>query len=189
MSKYDVVLIGASAGGLTVLEYILGNLSPEISTPIIIVQHLSPDSGSSITELLRKFSVIQLTEPIDKESILNNHVYIAPADYHILIEKDRSFALNQGPKENYCRPAIDILFETAAEVFFEKTIGVILTGANKDGTRGCVAVKKFSGLVVVQDPKEALIPVMPSAVIDAGCADYVLSAKEIVQLLNKVLKE
>ncbi|QEN04929.1 chemotaxis protein CheB [Thiospirochaeta perfilievii] len=189
MAKYDVIVVGASAGGLSALEKILSGLEKDFSIPIIIVQHLSPDSGDSILSLLKKYSVIELSEPCDKEVILNNHVYLAPADYHIMVEKDKTFSLILGPKENYCRPAIDVLFETAAEVFFDKTLGILLTGANTDGTKGCIAIKKFSGTVIVQDPEEATMAVMPLGAINANAADFVLSLKEIVEKLNFYIKE
>lgn len=188
MSDFDVVVIGASAGGLSALEVILRGVDKDISVPIVIVQHLSPDSGDAIVSLLKKYSNIELSEPIDKESVLDNHIYLAPADYHIMIEKNKTFSLNLGPKENFCRPAIDVLFETASEVYFERVLGIVLTGANKDGTRGALAIKNFSGVVIAQQPEEALIPVMPLGVIESGAADYVLTLKEIVTMLNRVLK-
>lgn len=189
MSQFDIVVIGASAGGLSALEIILQDLDENIKIPIVIVQHLSPDSGGAIVDLLRKYSKIPLSEPEDKEVLKGNHIYLAPADYHVMIEKNKSMSLIMGPKENFCRPAIDVLFETASEVFFEKTIGVILTGANKDGTKGCIAIKHFSGVVIAQKPTEATISIMPLGPIDAGVADYVLSLKEISVMLNRVLKE
>lgn len=188
MPQFDIVVIGASAGGLSALEVILRGLDTNIDVPIIIVQHLSPDSGDAIVNLLRKYSKIELTEPEDKEVLKGNHIYLAPADYHVMIENDKTVCLNLGPKENFCRPAIDVLFETAAEVYFEKTLGVILTGANKDGTRGCLSIKNFLGVVIVQEPAEALIPVMPLGIIESGAADYVLTLKEITRMLNKVLR-
>ncbi len=189
MPQFSICVLGASAGGLSALEVILRGLDPEIDVPIIIVQHLSPDSGDAIVNLLKKYSKIELTEPEDKEVLKGNHIYLAPADYHVMIENDKTLSLNLGPKENFCRPAIDVLFETAAEVYFEKTLGVILTGANKDGTKGCLTIKNFSGVVIAQDPTEALISVMPLGAIEAGAADYVLTLKEITKMLNKVLKE
>ena len=189
MSKFDIVVIGTSAGGLGALQQILGNLDRQIKTPIVIVQHLSSDSGDSIFNLLKKYSTIEMFEPVDKQPILENHIYLAPADYHLLIEKDKTFSLNLDPKENFCRPSIDVLFETAAEVYFEKTLGVILTGANIDGTKGCIKIKKFLGQIIAQDPDEAVISVMPLGAINSGTADYVLSLKNIAIYLNRVLKE
>lgn len=189
MRKFDIVVIGASAGGLAALQSILANLDKDISVPIIIVQHLSSDSGVSILNLLKKYSVIELSEPIDKENLLGHHVYLAPADYHLMVQRDRTFSLSLDPKVNYCRPAIDVLFETVAEVYLDKTLGIILTGANKDGTLGCMAINKFSGVVIVQKPEEAKIPVMPQSVIEAGIADYILTLDEIYNMLNVELKE
>lgn len=186
MSPFDIVVIGTSAGGLAALQIILSNINKDFKAPIVIVQHLSPDSRDSILNLLRKYSVIELTEPIDKEKIQENHIYLAPPDYHLMVESDRTFSLSLDPKVNYCRPSIDVLFETAAEVFFDKTLGIILTGANKDGTCGCEAIKKFSGIIIAQDFNEAATPTMPKSVIDAGFADYILTLHEICVKLNKV---
>ncbi|MGL1891077.1 MAG: chemotaxis protein CheB [Spirochaetaceae bacterium] len=189
MDDFDIVVIGASAGGLSALESILMNINRYIKVPIVIVQHLSANSGDSLVTLLKKYSVIELSEPIDKEFIMDNHVYLAPADYHVMIEKDRSISLSLDPKVNYCRPAIDVLFETAAEVYYEKTLGILLTGANCDGTNGFKVIKKFKGTTIAQNPEEAQIATMPESAINAGYVDFVLNLKEISIMLNRVLKE
>ncbi len=187
MRRFNIAVIGASAGGLSALEAILKVLDKDLSTPIIIVQHLSPDGGDAILKLLKKYSLIELSEPTDKELLENNHIYLAPPDYHLMIEDDHSISVYMGPKENYCRPAIDVLFETAAEVFLDKTLGILLTGANRDGTRGLRVIKDFSGVTVAQDPKEAQIAVMPQSAIDNGAVDHILTLEQIGKMLNRVL--
>lgn len=187
--KFSIVVIGASAGGLSALEVILRKLDKDIKTPIVIVQHLSADSGDSILKLLKKYSAVELTEPNDKELILDNHIYLAPPGYHLMIESDRTFSLYIGPKENYSIPAIDVLFDTAAEVYQDKTLGIILTGANTDGTKGMKVIKDFGGLTIAQDPSEAQVDRMPASAIDSGVVDYVLTLNKIGDILNRVLKE
>lgn len=189
MGKFDIVVIGTSAGGLSALESILKTLNGGLNAPIAIVQHLSPDSGDSILNLLNSYTSMDVTEPVDKELLLKDRIYLAPPDYHLMIESDRSFCVNMGPKENYCRPSIDALFETAAEVYLNKTLGILLTGANKDGTNGLKTIKKFGGITIAQDPKEAQIATMPQSAIEEGVVDYIFTLDEIGSMLNRVLKE
>lgn len=186
MIKPSVVVIGASAGGLSVLEEILKSLNPNILTPILICQHLGPESGDSIMKLLRRHSSIPLSEPEDKELILDNRAYIAPADYHMVVERDRTLSITLGPKVNYCRPSIDVLFETAAEAYLDKVLGIILTGANCDGTEGFRKIKSFGGYTIAQDPKDADVEYMPECAIKEGLVDEILSAKDIIKLLNSL---
>ncbi|MBN2618960.1 MAG: chemotaxis protein CheB [Spirochaetales bacterium] len=182
-----IIVVGASAGGLSVLEKIISSIDV-LPIPLVIVQHISPDSGDSVLRLLKKYSSIPFTEPIDKEGLEENHIYLAPPDYHVMIEHDKSFSLYLGPKENFCRPAIDLLFETAAEVYKDGVLGIILTGANRDGLRGCQKIKLFHGTVIAQNPEEAQVPVMPKAVVSEGLADHVLNIDEICIMINSVLK-
>lgn len=189
MREFDIVVLGASAGGLTAIESILMALDKTIEVPIVIVQHLSPDSGDSILTLLKKYSPIEFIEPLDKYNVMDKHIYIAPAGYHLSIERDKTFSISLDPKVNYCRPAIDVLFESAAEVYFDRTLGILLTGANNDGTNGFKSIKRFNGTTIAQDPKEAQIRVMPETAINAGYVDYVFNLEHIGIMLNKVLKE
>lgn len=189
MKRPGIVVIGASAGGLSALEKILENLDPGIITPILICQHLGSNSGDSVMRLLKKHSVVEFSEPIDKEQILENHIYLAPADYHLVVEDSNSISVTLGPKVNYCRPSIDVLFESASEAFLNKTMGVLLTGANCDGTEGFKKIKEFGGVTIAQDPNEAEVDVMPDSAIKKGLVDYVLPVNGIVEFLNKVLVE
>lgn len=189
MNPIDIVVIGTSAGGLAALGTILTNLDDSLVFPIVIVQHMSADTGDSILNLLKKYSTFELTQPIDKERVLGNHIYLAPPDYHLMIERDFTFSLTLDPKVNYCRPSIDVLFETAAEAYLDKTLGIVLTGANRDGTEGSLAIKKFSGVVIAQDPKEAKVSVMPTSVINSGAVDHILTLKDICSMLNRIHKE
>ncbi len=189
MSKFEVVVIGSSAGGLSALERILERLNPNLVVPIIICQHMASDTGDAMLQLLKKHSVIDMNEPLDKEEVKGNKVYLAPADYHLAIESDKTFSLTQGPRINYSRPSIDVLFETSAEAFLDKTLGIILTGANSDGTNGFKAIKEFGGTTIAQDPVEAMVATMPRSAINAGLADYILTLDEIANFINMNLGE
>lgn len=189
MRRPEVVVIGASAGGLAALEKILESLSPEIITPILICQHLGPDSGDSVMKLLKKHSVIELLEPNDKELILDSHIYIAPANYHMVVEVDRSISVTIGPKVNYCRPSIDVLFDSASEAFLGKTLGILLTGANSDGSEGFKSIKSAGGVTIAQDPEDAEVETMPMSAIKRGLVDIILPLDKIIELLNRVLVE
>jgi two-component system chemotaxis response regulator CheB len=151
---------------------------------VIIVQHrLKDDRGELLEEVLRRKCSINVRQANEKELILNACVYIAPPDYHLLIDTDRTFSLTTDEKVNYARPSIDVLFETAAEVYKDKLVGIILTGANSDGRRGIEIIKRYHGLTIAQDPKEAEYPEMPKAAINSGAIDNILSLIEIKKFL------
>ena len=130
-----------------------------------------------------------MKEAEDKEPLIAGRVYFAPPDYHLLIEKEKLIGLSIDPKVNYSRPSIDVLFETAADVYAERLAAVILTGANDDGTAGCEAVRSCGGIIIAQDPSSAESKVMPESVIKRVGADYILAIDEIAELLNKLSGE
>ncbi len=185
---FEVIVIGSSAGGLNALKYIITNLSDNFNIPIIIVQHIAPNFDSRFPDLLNNKTGQIVKEVEEKEKIKKGFIYFAPPNYHILIEKDKSFSLSCEEKRNYSRPSIDILFESAAEIYFEKLIGIILTGANRDGAEGLKKIKEFGGFTIVQNPKEALSSTMPLAAIDSVEVEEVLSLSEIVYKLNSFIK-
>ncbi|MBI5416334.1 chemotaxis protein CheB [Candidatus Poribacteria bacterium] len=183
---YEAVVIGTSAGGLIALQIILSLLTPEFSLPILIVQHLHPDSKKILVNLLADICKLKVKEAYDKEKILPGTVYIAPPDYHLMIEDDRSFSLALTEPVNFARPSINVLFETAAEVYRDKLIGIILTGANDDGSQGIKKIKELGGLAIVQNPDEAEEKSMPEAAIKAVKVDFIMGLKEIGSFLNNV---
>ena len=150
--RYAAVVIGVSAGGIEALKIILPALPACFPLPIAIVQHRDQRSDSFLATYLNKMSGIVVTEAEDKEPLCSGRVYLAPAGYHLLIEADRSFSLSVDPRVNYSCPSIDVLFESAAEVFAESLIGIVLTGANSDGAHGLKRIKDRGGLAVVQYP-------------------------------------
>jgi two-component system, chemotaxis family, protein-glutamate methylesterase/glutaminase len=180
-----MVVIGASYGGLSALQILLPDLSPEFSLPVVIVQHRKKDGDDGLCEYLRKRCRLPLIEPNDKEKVEPGCVYLAPRDYHLLVEKS-IFALSTESPVAYARPSIDVLFESAADVYQQRLIGVILTGANRDGAQGLARIKSLGGLTVVQDPRSAESPTMPEAAISATPVDKILPLPGIASYLNEL---
>jgi len=173
------VMIGGSAGSLTPLLYILKNLRPEFNLPVIIVVHRNNDPNSSLDTLLNQSSALPVKEVEDKEPVLPGNIYLAPADYHLLIEKDHTFSLDASEKINFSRPSIDVSMQTAADAYGEGLLAILLSGANDDGTEGFAAVKSAGGLAIAQDPKEAIVPKMTQSVVTKKLVDMVLTTHEI----------
>lgn len=186
---YEAIVIGASAGGMYALKNLLKPLPEEFSIPIIIVQHVSPSSENYMVEFLNKNSKLNVKEADEKELIKPQTVFIAPPNYHLLIEEDRSLSLSADEKVNYSRPSIDILFYTASDAYGKSLIGIVLTGANDDGARGLFSIRKNGGLAIVQNPSEADTPAMPTAAILEARPDHVLTLKEISSLLIEIHNE
>jgi len=180
-----IVVVGASTGGLKALQLLLSSLPAEFPLPIVIVQHRGADS-ETLSGFLRASSQLHVKEPEDKEPIEAGTVYLAPRDYHLLIE-NRSFALSTESPVAYARPSIDVLFESAADEYEDATIGVILTGANRDGARGLMKIKARGGLTIVENPASATSREMPEAAIASSTVDWILPLQEIGPLLEKLV--
>ena len=193
--QYEAIVIGVSSGGMNALKFIFSALPAGFTSPIIIVQHVSAHSDNEWIRLLNQKSNLTIKEADEKEKIERGKVYIAPANYHLLIERDKTFSLTIDERVNFARPSIDVLFESAAEAYKNKLIGVILTGANNDGAKGIKRIKEYGGLAIIQDPETAESSTMPASAI-AACLygrqaiepDYILSLEKIVQLLIKIDK-
>ncbi len=181
-------MIGTSAGGLEALSRLLPALPTSLKVPIFIVQHIAPTSENYLTKHLDSLSKIKVKEADEKEKIEPGTAYIAPPNYHLLIEEDHTLTLTLDEKVNYSRPSIDVLFESAAYAFKGKVIAVVLTGANHDGAAGAALIKKMGGIVIVQDPKTAQVPVMPEATMKSTQVDYVVSIEEIPPLICQLTK-
>ena len=185
---HQAVVIGVSMGGMDALREIFMNLKDSFSTPILIVQHLHSHSDNYLANYLNKLTHLMVKEADEKEMIQSNKVYIAPANYHLIVEEDKTISLSTDDRVNYCRPSIDMLFESAAEAYGPDLIGVILTGANHDGADGMKKIKEKGGLLIVQDPATADVSTMPLSVIRQTYVDHVLSLKEISGFLNRTLQ-
>jgi two-component system chemotaxis response regulator CheB len=184
--KYKAIVIGASAGGLFALSNILKILPPDYPIPVIIVQHRSKDQQYLLEEVLQSKCRIRIKQADEKEKVESGFVYIAPPDYHLLIEEDRTFSLSCDPPVNHSRPSIDVLFETAALAFGETLIGIILTGANEDGALGITTIKKMGGTTIAQDPVDAQFPIMPETAIATNQIAYIRTLEEIGRFLLKI---
>ncbi len=182
--RYEAVVIGASAGGVKAIEVLLSLLKKNSCLAFIIVQHMSPTSDDFIVQHLNENSELTVKQADEKETIQKGVAYIAPPDYHLLVEEDKTFSLTVDEKINYSRPCIDLMFETAARAYESSLMGVVLTGANKDGSQGLKIIKDLGGLAIVQDPQTAQMPVMPNEAISVVDVDHILSIKEIACFLN-----
>ena len=180
---YDLVCIGASWGGLKAVGQVLTDLPEDFDLPIAIAQHRHRDSqAETLAELLQAKTDRPVLNVDDKMPIASRHVYIAPPNYHLLVERG-SFALSVDEHIQYARPSIDVLFETAAHAYGAGVIGIILTGANADGALGLARIKDAGGVALIQDPRGAARRTMPEAAIAATVADAVLPVEEIANFL------
>ena len=175
---FRIIVVGASLGGLQALEVFVSGLPERFPVPVAVVQHRSPDAGDLLRRLLQRHTPLRVREPSDKDAIAAGHIYLAPSDYHLIVEAD-TFALSTDAPVSYARPAIDVLFESAAEAYGAQTIGIVLTGANEDGARGASRINAYGGIVIVQDPASAECPIMPGATLAAVEADRVLPLEGI----------
>jgi two-component system chemotaxis response regulator CheB len=186
--RYQIIVIGVSWGGMRALQKILPQLPANFKLPIVIVQHIGAHSGSEWIQILNNMCKIEIKEADEKEKI-EKGVYIAPANYHLLIEKNRTFSLSLEERVNHARPSIDVLFECVADVYGPAAIGIILTGLNSDGAEGINKIKQKGGLTIVQDPIDAEASEMPLAALELIKADHVVKLDELMPLLINLEKE
>jgi two-component system, chemotaxis family, protein-glutamate methylesterase/glutaminase len=182
----QAIVIGASAGALEALSMILPALPSTYWRPVLVVVHVPPDKKSALIELFQAKCSMRVREAEDKEPIKGGTVYFAPPDYHLLVEKDKSLALSSDEPVLFSRPSIDVLFETAADAYGPALLGVVLTGANQDGSSGMKAVVRSGGAAIVQRPEEAFASAMPEAALAACPTARVLSLEEIAVFLQEV---
>ena len=161
---FDLIVVGASWGGLDALTVLVRGLPADFAVPVVIVQHRGPDAQSFLSDLLQQWTGRKVLEPEDKEPIEPGHIYIAPANYHLLVETGH-FSLTTEAPVRYSRPSIDVMFGSAAHAYGKRLIGVVLTGANEDGSRGLQCVEEYGGYCVVQDPATAEVATMPEAAL------------------------
>jgi len=184
----EAVAIGASAGGIDALFFLLQGLAPPVRAPIVIVLHLPEDHESRLVEVFAHRVRVPVREAQAHAPVDPGTVYFAPPGYHLLVEPDRTFSLSCDPPVLYSRPSIDVLLESCAEAYGGGLLGVVLTGANEDGARGLATIHAYGGLTAVQDPQDALHPAMPQAAIAAADPDYVLPLAGLRSLLHAVVR-
>jgi len=185
MKHRDIVVIGASAGGVGALQKLFSQFSPNLQASFFVVLHLAPESPSILATLIDRAGPLTAKTAEDREPIRLGHVYVAPPDFHLLV-KPGHIRLHRGPHENRHRPAIDPLFRSAAVAYSTQTVGVVLTGYLDDGTSGLLAIKRCGGVAVVQDPCDADYPDMPTNALAEVEADYCLPLDKIGDAIQKI---
>jgi two-component system chemotaxis response regulator CheB len=181
--QVDAVVIGCSAGGLSALRILLQGLPAGLNATIIIVAHTAPEGPSLLPPLLAIDCLLPVSEAVEREQAKPGHVYVAPPNYHLLIEQDHTFSVSVDDRVCFVRPSIDVLFYAAADVYQERLLGIILTGANSDGALGLNAIKNAGGITLVQEPATAYADTMPLAAIAIGATDKVLPLEDIAGAL------
>ncbi|MEO7110458.1 MAG: chemotaxis protein CheB [Polyangiaceae bacterium] len=179
----EAIAIGASAGGIEALSVLLPVFPGDFAIPVFVVIHLPQDRPSLLVELFTSKCALRVREPDDKQDV-SAGIWFASPGYHLMIDSDRRFALSVDEPVNYSRPSIDVLFQTAAEVYGRGLLGIVLTGANNDGAAGAKAIADNGGAIIVQDPDEAQAPTMPSAAISAVGSAIAAPLSRIANLLQ-----
>lgn len=183
----DLVMIGGSAGSIDVLLTMLPALKPHFNGVIVLVLHRKRYDDAVLASLFTEKAKLPVKEAEEKEPLKPGAVYLAPADYHLLIEKDRSFSLDYSEKVHYCRPSIDVSFESAADVYGNRMAAILLSGANTDGVEGLRQVKNAGGYTIVQSPDFAIVDYMPKQALQHAPVDKIMHEHEATQLLNRLL--
>ena len=184
--QFKAVVIGVSTGGVAALTLLLGALPVDFPLPVLVVTHISADSDDGMALLLDSLCAIRVKEADELETITAGTVYLAPANYHLLVERGGKLGFSIDPPVNFARPSIDTLFESAAAVYGPALIGVILTGAGNDGSNGLLKIKNNGGLAIIQDPADAEMNSMPNSALQLMKADHVVRLMEIPGLLTRL---
>jgi len=184
--RRDMIVIGASAGGVQALRQLFGLLPADLTASVAVVIHRSPFAESMLAEVLHRSSRLPVSEPKHGERIAKGRIYLAPRDHHLIVEDGR-LLLSRGAKEHYTRPAVDPLFRSAARAAGRRVIGVVLTGSGEDGVSGLIAIKAAGGMSLVQDPTEAVHDSMPETAIEQDHVDGILTLDELAAALPKLV--
>lgn len=186
VSPCRLLIIGGSAGSLEVLLQVIPHIRTDISFAILIVMHRGNDPEPLLQSILAYKTILSVKEVEEKEEVLPGVIYIAPADYHLLIEKDHTFSLDLSEKVNFSRPSIDVTFGIAAEAYGPSLACLLLSGGNTDGTQGLIYVKEAGGVTAVQDPAMANVPFMPQHAITTMQPDHILPVDKIAAFINEL---
>ncbi len=188
MAKRDIIVVGASAGGITALKSFISSLPEDFTGSVFIVLHIPPYSETRLAWILNKVTKLKVTQPRDGEPISAGRIYVAANDHHLILEEGKVI-VKKGPKENRFRPSIDALFRSAAYVYGPRVIGIVLSGLLNDGTSGLWSVKRLGGVTIIQDPEEAEYPQMPNNVLEYVEVDHTLPVGEMGALLQTLSQE
>ena len=183
-NKY--ILIGGSAGSFQSIVKILNNLPTDYKVPVFLCLHRLKHVRGGFVEALSIKSNLKVIEPEDKTMVMGGKVYLVPANYHMYIEVSNTIALSTEEPVNHSRPSIDLIFKSAAYAYGEKAVGILLSGANRDGAEGLKEIKDYGGTTIVQDPAEASVSVMPQSAFSLFKPDYIMTIDEIINYLNTI---
>lgn len=186
-SRFDIVAVAASAGGVQALSTFVGALPADFPVPVLVVQHLDPRHETTIAVILDRRSVLRVKLAAHGERAERGTVYFAPPDHHLLVDENGGLSLSDSAKEHFVRPAADVLFESVASAYGPRAIACVLTGTGRDGGTGAHVVRSRGGTVIVEDPETAEFAGMPNAVLAEGEVDMVLPLHEIPTALNELL--
>lgn len=182
----ELLVIAGSAGSLDVILRTLPRITSTLNFPVIIILHRKASYDSSLADLLKSRTTLRVVEAEEKDRLENGVIYLAPADYHLLIENDHTLSLDYSEKIQYSRPCIDVTMESAADVFKDKLAAILLSGANSDGSRGLKIIKQAGGITAVQNPATAEVSFMPNQALQTVEIDYILEIDEIAYFINKL---
>ena len=186
--QIELIVIGGSSGSLDAIFNIFSLLEIGLTIPIIIVMHRNNNVDTNLVKVLSAKTYLLVKEADEKEILKSGTIYLAPPDYHLLIEKDKSLSLDNSEKVQFRRPSIDVTFQSAAYVYKNNLLGIILSGANSDGAAGLASINKNGGQVIVQNPATAQIPYMPQQAITQTSVDKIYSLTEIANYINNLMK-
>lgn len=187
VGPFKVVVVGGSAGSLEVILNMIRAIPARPNAVFIFIIHRKNDKDSNLESLFSYKTELPVREVEDKDPILPNHMYIAPPDYHLLIETEDNFSLDSSEKIHFSRPSIDVTFESVAEAFGPRVVGILLSGANADGAQGLLRIKQRGGLAIVQDPEDSEIGFMPQQAINIGAHDKVLNINNLIAFIKSNL--
>jgi len=186
MIDYGIIVMGASQGGINAWKHILPNLSKNLAVPIILVQHQKSNSDNKLIELLSTFSNLPVERVIDGMKLQAGYIYVAPANYHLLVNADETLSLDVSSPVLFSRPSIDVTFQSALSIYGKRLLAVLLTGANSDGSLAMKLIKEWGGTTIIENPNTAEAFYMPKSAIAQSFPDYVLPLAELSQKLNQL---
>lgn len=183
---HKIIVIGASTGGIEALRVVLGGLPKQIKAVVCVCQHIDKSARLDYQMIFSDVFHYRLVEVEDKQWLSAGNIFFAPPGYHLYVESAGYFSLSLDAAVNWSRPSIDVLFESAAKVFSDRVIGVILTGANADGAQGIREIKRLGGITIAQNPETAVARTMPKLAIETGCVDHILELHDIAKTLMRL---
>ena len=184
-NDFEAIVLGGSSGSVKFVMDLLRLIPYDFPLPIIMALHRPPDQATDMCLVLSKISKINVIEPDTKLILKKGTVYIAPSDFHLVIEQDKSVNIDKSPLVQFSRPSIDVLFMSASDVFKKNLIGILITGSNKDGAFGMKTIRENGGMTIVQNPIDSTVPRMPQAAIDATQIDYIARTEEIYNFFTE----